>query len=61
MLIGTIIYQIVVFLLLLLFFASMFLFVRSLLRNQSGKSSSMKRIEEKLDKIIENQEKQLKN
>ncbi|WP_034671773.1 DUF4083 family protein [Ectobacillus panaciterrae] len=58
--IGTVIYQLFVFLLISLFFVSLTLFVRLLLRNQSNKAASLNQIEKKLDKIIENQEKLLK-
>jgi energy-converting hydrogenase Eha subunit H len=59
--IGDVIFQIITILLVVLFFISLFLFVRRLLKNQFYRNDALKRIEDKLDKIIENQERQIED
>ena len=58
--IGDIIFQVVVFLLIILFFVSLASFVRTLIKNQKRSVQSNSMIEEKLDKIIELLEKDKK-
>ncbi|MEK4029256.1 MULTISPECIES: DUF4083 family protein [Bacillaceae] len=59
--IGDVIFQIAMLLLVILFFVSVFLFIRGLRKNQFYRSDALERIESKLDKVIENQEKQLRD
>ncbi|GLY12953.1 DUF4083 family protein [Pseudobacillus badius] len=59
--IGDVIFQIVMLLFVVLFFVSLFLFIRGLRKSQVYRSDALKRIEGKLDKIIENQERQSRN
>ncbi|GLY12667.1 DUF4083 family protein [Bacillus badius] len=58
--IGDVIIQIVMLLFVVLFFVSLFLFIRRIWTNQFDRSDALKRMESKLDKIIENQEKQFR-
>ncbi|MEK5393165.1 MULTISPECIES: DUF4083 family protein [Heyndrickxia] len=48
---------VIVYLLVVLFFISFGLFIRRLLKNHEIKMEQLRRIEEKLDKILVNQEK----
>lgn len=50
---GAMIFQVIVFLLIILLFVSFFLFVRRLLINQGEKVKSSLEVERKLDKIIQ--------
>ncbi|MGC8229999.1 DUF4083 family protein [Pseudobacillus badius] len=58
--IGDVIIQIVMLLFVVLFFVSLFLFIRRIWTSQFDRSDALKRMESKFDKIIENQEKQFR-
>jgi len=51
--IGAMVFQGIIFLLVILFFVSLILFVRRILTNQATKAQNSVEIEKKLDKIIE--------